>query len=394
MVDSLSKLDGLQIGLRVYGHQYPKERRNCKDTKLEVPFRYDNHRDIKEKITDIRPKGTTLIAYSLQEAAYDFPNASSRNIIILITDGIEECDGDPCAVSKALQKQGVILKPFIIGIGLDEQFRKEFECVGKYFEANTEEAFENVLGVVISQALNNTTCQVNLLDSKGRATETDVNISFFDHGNGRFMKNVVHTMNDRGIPDTIYLDPAYNYDVVAHTIPPVRRDNVAIIPGKHTVIALDAPQGSLSLTVDGMMGYGQLNALIKKAGTEEIIHVQNFNTKDPYIVGKYDIEILSLPRIKQNGVSINQSKTTTIQIKQPGKLNLVSRSLLVGDIYRYKSGQPEWVCNIETEGRSEIISMQPGNYSLVIRSKHEHNVANTRTKDFEIYSGKITNINF
>ncbi|MCB9246157.1 MAG: VWA domain-containing protein [Flavobacteriales bacterium] len=393
MVDSLESLENLQIGLRVYGHQDAKEERNCRDTKLEVPFRANNHALIKERIKDIRPKGTTLIAYSLQEAAYDFPDANARNIIILITDGIEECDGDPCAVSQALQKQGVILKPFIIGVGLDAKFRQEFDCVGKYFEANTEEAFENVLGIVVSQALNNTTCQVNLLDTKGKPTETDVNISFFDHSNGLFVKNVVHTLNSKGLPDTIYLDPAYGYDVIAHTIPPVKKENVEILPGKHTIINMNTPQGYLKLEVDGTMGYGLLETLVYKAGTKDIIHVQNFNTTEPYITGTYDLEILTLPRIRQEGVVINQSKTTTLQIKQAGKVNIVTRTPVIGDIYRLKGGEPEWVCNVETTGRSEIITLQPGKYVLVVRSKREQNVINTKSNEFEITSGNISNIN-
>ena len=118
LVDSLETQSKVELALRVYGHQSPKTDRNCKDTKLEVAFERNNHRRIKEEIAGLRPKGTTLIAYSLQEAAYDFPKTPGvRNIIILITDGIEECDGDPCAVSLALQKQGVVLRPFIIGLG-------------------------------------------------------------------------------------------------------------------------------------------------------------------------------------------------------------------------------------------------------------------------------------
>ena len=38
--------------------------------------------------------------------------------MILITDGIEECGGDH-AISIALQKKGIVLKPFVIGVGLD-----------------------------------------------------------------------------------------------------------------------------------------------------------------------------------------------------------------------------------------------------------------------------------
>ena len=73
MVDSLQYQEELELALRVYGHQSQKTERNCKDTKLEVPFSKGNHQAIKDNIRDLRPKGTTLIAYSLQEAAYDFP---------------------------------------------------------------------------------------------------------------------------------------------------------------------------------------------------------------------------------------------------------------------------------------------------------------------------------
>ena len=119
IVDSLKTAENVEVALRVYGHQnnVTSDGRNCKDTKLEVPFSAKNHDKIIDRLGTIRPKGTTLIAYSLEQAAYDFPaDKNSRNVIILITDGIEECDGDPCAVSLALQKRGVVLKPFVIGI--------------------------------------------------------------------------------------------------------------------------------------------------------------------------------------------------------------------------------------------------------------------------------------
>ena len=116
LVDSLDGVKNVEVALRAYGHQnnVTADGRNCKDTKLEVPFGPNNHEKIIERLQTIRPRGTTLIAYSLEQAANDFPSCSDcRNVIILITDGIEECDGDPCAVSLALQRRGVILKPFV-----------------------------------------------------------------------------------------------------------------------------------------------------------------------------------------------------------------------------------------------------------------------------------------
>lgn len=393
MVDSLEHISDLEIALRVYGHQQSRDYYDCEDTKLEVGFSKSNHKAIKEHIREIRPKGTTLIAYSLQQAAYDFPvNSKSRNIIILITDGIEECNGDPCAVSQALQKQGVILKPFIIGVGLDEQFRKQFECVGKYFGASTPDAFERTLGAVVSQALNNTSCQINLLDSYGKPTETNVNISFYDSYSGALIQNVVHTLNQKGVPDTISIDPAHDYDIIAHTIPPVRIEKVQIPAGKHTTIEMKAPQGTLELAVGGISGYGRLNAIVYKAGTREIVHVHEFNTIEPYIIGKYDVEILTLPRKLQKNVPIVQSKKTKLEIPQPGTVNLITKSSYWGDIYEVNGNEYIWVCNIDVTGKSERIVMQPGSYALILRNKQDLNIINSRTELFHISSGKITNI--
>ena len=93
---------------------------------------------MKSALKSLKPKGTTPIASTLEKAGDDFlkcPTNDCRNIIILITDGIEECNGDPCAVSMALQKKGIILKPFVIGIGLDLEFRESFECMGSFYDA-------------------------------------------------------------------------------------------------------------------------------------------------------------------------------------------------------------------------------------------------------------------
>ena len=51
------------------------------------------------------------------------------------------------------------------------------------------------------------------------------------------------------------------------------------------------------------------------------------------IVGKYDLEILSLPRIYLNEVSVSQSKTTTVQIPQPGIANVIMQNLGYGQLF-------------------------------------------------------------
>ncbi len=142
MVDSLENLDNVEMALRIYGHQSPVPPQDCSDTKLEVPFGPNNASRIRQKLRFISPKGTTPIAHSLELAAGDFPPCSKcRNIIILLTDGVEACDGDPCEVSIELQKRGIALRPFVIGIGNDPGFKETFECLGTYYDAPSQDQF-------------------------------------------------------------------------------------------------------------------------------------------------------------------------------------------------------------------------------------------------------------
>ena len=114
-VVGLEGTPNLEIALRVYGHQSPITAtfQDCDDTKLEVPFGKNNHQRITSRIKSIQAKGTTPIARSLEAAAGDFPDAKSRNIIILITDGLEACDNDPCVIAKKLKDKGVNVTPFV-----------------------------------------------------------------------------------------------------------------------------------------------------------------------------------------------------------------------------------------------------------------------------------------
>ena len=182
--ESLKELEyrkDVEIGLRVYGNNVPINSGNqdCEDTELMVPIGKSNAWDIQQALTKIKPKGTTPIAQTLEKCGADFSDADYvRNVIILITDGIEACDGDPCAVSLALQRKNIILKPFVIGIGIEDY--STFECVGNFYDATDEKTFEKVLNIVISQALNNTTAQVNLLNINDKPLETNVPMTFYD----------------------------------------------------------------------------------------------------------------------------------------------------------------------------------------------------------------------
>ncbi len=392
ILDSLRYINNLQVALRVYGHQKQFPPQDCSDTKLEVPFGPDNFAKIKHVMKTIVPKGTTPIAFSLEQAANDFPPCDNcRNIIILITDGMEECNGDPCLVSHDLQKRGIILKPFIIGIG--KNFAESFDCVGSYFDATDEKAFTRALNVVISRALNPTTAQVNLLDEYGKPTETNVNMTFYDNVSGKVENNFVHSFNSKGVPDTLEIDPMLTYDIVVSTIPPVHKDSVKLTPGKHTIIAIDAPQGYLMFKTSGNTTIKYLPVLIRKKDDRETLNVQQFDQIEKYLTGSYDVEVLCLPRILVKNVVIAQSHTTTVEIPVPGQAVIQRTTNGYGSVYQEDNNGLTWLYNLkDNPQQQETLFLQPGKYRVVFRSKFSNRSEFTTEKSFVVEGGATVTV--
>lgn len=387
MVDSLQNVDNVELALRVYGHQSHFPPQDCNDTKLEVPFGSKNGKAIIQKLNSVVPKGTTPIARSLEQAAKDFTECQNcNNIIILITDGLEECDGDPCAVSLALQKKGIVLKPFVIGLDIKKDLMKKFDCVGEYYDANNEKRLKEILNIIISHVLNSTSLQVNLLDSYGKPTETDVNMTISDKLTGKILYNYIHTINNRGNPDTLYLDPSMKYRIDIHTIPPVMIDTVKLIPGMHKIVAIDAPQGFLTLTLNDNQ-YGELKYIIRKSGDMQTLNVQQANITEKYIIGKYDLEVFTLPRTYIKDVEIKQSYTTTVQIPKPGTVTINTNTTGFGSIYLQKDDKLEWVCNLNPNLTKQNVVLQPGRYKVVYRAKNKKETLSTIENEFKITSG-------
>jgi len=392
ILDSLRTINNLELALRVYGHQKQYPPQDCNDTRLEVPFSKDNIAKIKHILKTISPKGTTPIAYSLEQASKDFPPCDNcRNIVVLITDGLEECGGDPCAVSAKLQKSGILLKPFIVGIG--KSFKEQFDCVGTYFDAKNEKEFRNALKVIISRALNPTTLQVNLLDIYGKATETNVNMTFYDVFSGLPKYNLIHSFNNKGFPDTLDIDPLMTYNLIINTIPPVKKDSLKLTPGKHNIIGVDVPQGFLSFKTGGNSTLKYLPCIIRQKGRQETINVQQFDQTEKYLTGLYEVEILCLPRIMVKDVEIQQSHTTSVEIPLPGIAVVQKSTNGYGSLYLEDKNQLVWLYNLkDTPQQQETLYLEPGTYRVIFRSKYSNKSSYTIEKTFTVESGQTVNV--
>ena len=395
LVDSLRSKQNLELALRIYGHQFDRAKRRCDDTRLEAPFESNNHDRIISILQNLGPKGTTPIAYALEQAANDFPrDDESRNIIIIITDGIESCDGDPCAVSLSLQRNNIFLKPFIIGIGMDKKFEEQFGCMGTFYDARNIGGFRKALNKALNQSLGKTTVSVELLDLYNRPTETNVNVSFINRFTQISAFEFIHYRDQYGRPDTVEIDPVLSYDLVVNTIPPVRKNDAKIIAGKHNVLEIKAPQGRISINQSGYTEYKNgVLALVKQPKSKEIITTISIPGDEKLLVGQYDIECTTLPRMVFENVTINQSETKNLQINQPGVVNFVASSNGIGSIYEInENGSQAWIYNLDPDQPRNTITIQPGRYKIVFRPENAKGSKYTTIKEFTIEPGSSLNI--
>ncbi len=394
-IDSLSKDKTLLFALRMYGHTVKYPPGDCKDSKLIVPFGVNNVALIKQKVQAATPTGITPIEHSLTEAANDFIDNKTNNIVILITDGIEECGGDPCNARQKLMTKGIIFKPFIIGIGLTPEQIKTFECVGTFYDYDEQNTFSNITNIIQQQKLNKTSAQVNLLDVTSLPSETNVNMTFYDVGRKEYKYNYLHTLNYQNNPDTLYIDDFPTYKVIAHTIPPTESKEVKLSQGKHTIIAIDAPQGNLIIKrPDGVYNFNErVKCIVRKTNEMQTLNVQLLNATEKYITGKYDLEILTLPRIYVNQNVIEQSKTNTIEIPNAGVLQVKCLEAGDGCILVKRNNKLEWVCNLSTQ-TLQTYYLQPGTYVSTWRAKALKGSIYTVEKKFTITSDNQTIIEF
>ncbi|MDZ7608529.1 MAG: VWA domain-containing protein [Cyclobacteriaceae bacterium] len=376
--------------------QFDQKLKRCDDSRLEAPFAQNNHDKIISVLKNLGPKGNTPIAYSLEQAANDFPmDGKARNIIIIITDGIESCDGDPCAVSLQLQRKGIFLKPFIIGIGMDKKFEEQFGCMGSFYDAANINQFRHALNQALFQSLGKTTVSVELLDVNDQPNETNVNVSFINHFTQTSAFEFVHYRDNKDRPDSVDIDPVLSYDVIVNTIPPVRINDVGILAGKHNVLRIKSPQGVMGIRQAGYTEYKNgVLAIVRKPGSPDILTTLQIPGDLKLLVGIYDIECITLPRRAFRGIRVEQSEISEIILEKPGVVNFLASAPGIGSLYELdENGVQRWFYNLDQSQLRNTLAIQPGRYKVVFRSVNARGSKFTTVRNFEVASGSSLNIN-
>lgn len=142
----------MELGLIAYGH---RERGNCNDIEVIVKPAAGTAPAIIQAADNMRFLGKTPLSASVIKAAEELRYTEDKATVILITDGLENCNADPCAVGAELAKQGIDFTAHVVGFDLTDAEGKQVACLaentgGRYVSAaNADELRDALLSTVV-----------------------------------------------------------------------------------------------------------------------------------------------------------------------------------------------------------------------------------------------------
>jgi Ca-activated chloride channel family protein len=139
----------MELGLMAYGHN---RRGDCNDIEMLVPTGpvMTTAGPISDAVNTLNPRGKTPLSEAVRRAALELRYTEERATIILITDGLETCEADPCALANELESLGIDFTTHVIGFGLTEEEGQQVSCLaentgGSYFQATDADALSEAL---------------------------------------------------------------------------------------------------------------------------------------------------------------------------------------------------------------------------------------------------------
>ena len=212
-IDSLP--DSSHVALRLYGHRVPAGRPGaCEDSELVIPMSPIDKVALRRRVRGIQPRGTTPIAYSLQQVIADMKDQPGEKVVVLVTDGEEECRGDLVSAIAELQK-AVRVRVNFVGLAIvSERVRTQLGEIakvtgGRYYDASDASGLRAGLRAAMA-------AQVDVVDHAGTVVHQAV------------------TMN--AATDL----RAGLYSVVVHLAQgPVTFPGIQIVPGQHTTVLME-----------------------------------------------------------------------------------------------------------------------------------------------------------
>lgn len=391
-LDSISKQHDVNVALRVFGHLNKEQF----GTRLEVPFGSDNIYRLQSKIKTLVPQGGCTAAAALTDALSDFPaTGSSRNLILIITDGMDDCDAEICDVARQVQLSGVVVQTFVLCIG--GQLSAHASCAGSVFPVVNEEEFSKTLYDIFRLSGKKAKVVLNMVDGSGELYETEHPVAFYDHRTGVIRQSTIYSVDQKLRPDTLLMDPLVTYDMAVFTHPPLRREAMQFIIDRPNNIDITVSEGTLKVHYVGQRPQWQqpnVDVIVRRASGDRVA-AQEVGETGQYLAGRYDVEVQTLPVAVLRNVEVRGNAATELSVPMPGMLILSKpKGITTGAIFKLNDGNVEFTTDLNPSTVGERLLLQPGQYEVVLHPQNATKYDKVQTKRFVIESSQTTKIQF
>jgi Ca-activated chloride channel family protein len=141
-----------EIGFMAYGH---RQKGSCDDIELIVPPQAGTAGAIATAADNLKFLGKTPLSAAVRKAAEALKYTEDKAKVILITDGLETCNADPCQLGKELEAVGVDFTADVVGFGLTAEEGRQVACLaentgGKYIQASDAAALKDALAETVA----------------------------------------------------------------------------------------------------------------------------------------------------------------------------------------------------------------------------------------------------
>ena len=155
------------LGFVTYGH---RERGQCADIETLVEPAPGTAAEIAGIVEGLNPRGMTPMTDAVVTAAQALRHTEQAATVILVSDGIETCNPDPCAAARALEETGVDFTAHVIGFDVrgEADALLQMQCIaeetgGRFLTAdNAQELNQALREVTAAPASGSFTFTANL----------------------------------------------------------------------------------------------------------------------------------------------------------------------------------------------------------------------------------------
>ena len=412
LINSINALDSDQkIGFMAYGHRIKSD---CKDVELLVDLKNTSKSKIISAIKKINPLGKTPLAYSAELAIKKIKEENLKTTIILVTDGIESCNGDLCKVIRLAREAGLEFKLHIVGFGLKDGETDALKCAakegeGNYYDAKDANQLADVLDDAVNQKIEDPVPNHTFYTTKN-GEPVDAWIKIIDKKSKKEIRGV-RTYKDTAqvyLPIGEYsliINPLEGTDIASKTLEFSKTKN----GNSHNTISFDGGKIEVYVT-NNKEGWDAVVKVIDRTTQQIVASCRTYGRK-PFLEvnsGNYDVEILPLNikglslKYKFENVIVVSNETNSIDYDYRTGQLLVGVSLQSGELIDATINVADSETKVYVAGgrtytssssNPKAITLQPGVYKITIKTLGKHK-GTTKTEIITVYAGKESSKTF